>query len=605
MAGEQDARYASEVQQFLALFQAVGTSVAGLLILEIGWTLVLILASSLNGDQGHGPTVTVPWLTGLVPPRAALYDVPSSTVWVVGSLLVVAGWVVHSRLYVYAVSPSVIVIKPIVDGLFWLMVLLAVLLDAVLWPLLWLPRRWLAGWKLRRDREAWVRRQIERTGQPEAEARAAYDDLAQAVARKRPTASFEARAEEAARRWTDVTGYLVRGFSRFLVTPLHANLRIGLAPVGGVRGPGGLIVAGSALEQFGTAIVAVNTILRDVEAADRVRLSVLPTGLVVSSDRRADFFRRLLDLDLLLWARRGDDPSAIEAFASCRTAADGAEDLFPEAHGSSGSGLWAARFDPRDQAECCALLLAGVLRALRARGGRPRRWMARWDRVGNSAGPIAEQVERRLALDVLPILGAEPEPASIVPSVRAVVAATASRWAGRQLTSWAASGLDSTLWRSLGRVRVIELLSGVLERCSRVEPARPEHLYRRTAVAVLAGDHGRARRLAERAWALDRSRADTSESMESARATTALIDADAASGLEADLAFARFAAYAVRALGSGDELDAAMLAKSIRTSKPVAFARAVGRPPPPPVQFVEDLIFARDGRISRVSAETS
>ncbi len=83
MSEEIDTKYASEVERFIDLFQVFGRSLAGLLLLEIGWTLVLVLAARLATDQANTPRMQV----GSV-------GITLSSLWVVGALAVLFGWAV-------------------------------------------------------------------------------------------------------------------------------------------------------------------------------------------------------------------------------------------------------------------------------------------------------------------------------------------------------------------------------------------------------------------------------------------------------------------------------------------------------------------------------
>jgi hypothetical protein len=54
MSEESESKQASQALKFLKLFQQVGRSFIGLFLLEIGWTLLLVLATKLT-DEEHGP----------------------------------------------------------------------------------------------------------------------------------------------------------------------------------------------------------------------------------------------------------------------------------------------------------------------------------------------------------------------------------------------------------------------------------------------------------------------------------------------------------------------------------------------------------------------
>jgi hypothetical protein len=64
MPEEPESKQSSQALELFKLFQQVGHSFLGLVILEIGWTFVLVLASKLTGEE-HGP----PAIGGLVVER--------------------------------------------------------------------------------------------------------------------------------------------------------------------------------------------------------------------------------------------------------------------------------------------------------------------------------------------------------------------------------------------------------------------------------------------------------------------------------------------------------------------------------------------------------
>lgn len=51
MSEKSEAKYAAEAFELFRLFDRIGRSFYGLLLLEIGWLLILILAAKLTGEK--------------------------------------------------------------------------------------------------------------------------------------------------------------------------------------------------------------------------------------------------------------------------------------------------------------------------------------------------------------------------------------------------------------------------------------------------------------------------------------------------------------------------------------------------------------------------
>src|SRR6266404_9475379 len=94
--------WAIEAFDFLRLFRRVGKSFLGLLLLQIGWTVYILLLDKIIGANPDPASTAIPlW------PRSALrlpLAFSSNTFLVVGSILIVVGWVFYSGFYQYLVA---------------------------------------------------------------------------------------------------------------------------------------------------------------------------------------------------------------------------------------------------------------------------------------------------------------------------------------------------------------------------------------------------------------------------------------------------------------------------------------------------------------------
>jgi hypothetical protein len=504
--------------------------------------------------------------------------------WIYGSFLVLAGWVIYSRLYAYVVGPLLIVSKPIVDGLVIVLVIVLALVDLVLRPVI-APlhrlqvRRWLA-----RHRRSSVAKSVERGISPEA-------------AERDYEAWLRGHGESALRTLADGEVFFRDGMivglagpvGDALLSPLRSRVRIGLAPLADYGTERGLAVPASPVQIYGTAIAGVQALLAGVRGIDDVRFYTLPSAFVISSAGWAEFFRRLFRLDLLLWGRYEEDRATAVAFVASprhenRAAQqDDSRDtglrfqsqLFPDLLDPAfPDHLTAITFSTQAEAELHGVLLACLLEAV---GTRPRfqrrRFLDAWDRVRLNRSQITDAVEAHLVLDLLPLTPGQALPPAILPSVWSVVVDLAGRWAGYQL-GYRSFAFDDDRWLLHGEERFKKVLSTIVDRSAALMPGAPEHAYRQGAIKCLLEDETAAREAFARAGRLSEAADRIRPIAGGVLAQDALETADRAALSDRDRALACYAAHAACVINAGSVSGMRDLREHLSRSTTVTMARA-------------------------------
>ena len=338
---DSESKPSSQAIEFLKLFQQFGRSFLGLLLLEIGWTLVL--ATKLAGEE-HGPPMLGP--------------VPFTRIWVYGALLIAVFWGFYSRLISYLLAPLLIVFKIIFDILFVLVTIVSVLLDFILTPIVSPLRKALIRRQLHADKAAWIAKNVKsdvKSGKSNLEADALYE--AWLTKRKKEMgagmridkdkwitkykeehlddtektdfdpekafAAWEVKAQgeyadrmleslAAEKVWLKETNFdrLIQLIGRHFLTPLHSSVTVGVAPL--VRYSHGqeLVFEHAPLQQFGAAIATARAMLCELKGLRYIAVHPLPSLFRIESDSRARFVRWFFQLDTLVWGRYTQDNEA-------------------------------------------------------------------------------------------------------------------------------------------------------------------------------------------------------------------------------------------------------------------------------------------------------
>lgn len=119
-------KWAAEVYDFLRIFQKINSSVFGLLLVQIGWILFLILLNKLfpSGENFPPASLNIP----------GYGDTKIINTYIPGAIIICLFWVIWSRFYIYLVLPIAGIIRKLVRNKYFgaLIVLPIALLNWVL-----------------------------------------------------------------------------------------------------------------------------------------------------------------------------------------------------------------------------------------------------------------------------------------------------------------------------------------------------------------------------------------------------------------------------------------------------------------------------------------
>jgi hypothetical protein len=564
MAEKSDSKDDLKIVEFVKLLQRFGQSVIGLIILQIGWTTLLVLASKL-GESSTGP----PSVAG----------VSFGAIWVYGAVAIALGWSIYSRLYSYLVVPLVITAKPIVDFLFVLTVILGIGLDAVRNRLIERRRQNLIRQWVQNHRT----RSIEKGKARTSEAMHTDQELNDAYEKwltdfRREHGALEKVAEREIGLQKDTTMKLLAKVGRRLMTPLHTEIRVGLAPLSNYSSADTVVTLKPPGQQFGSAISNFVSHIYRMKNVQYIHFFLLPAHFPVRTHVQAGFAIRLFNLDTLIWGQFSEDQR--NAYAQVLTSTDLSREkdkrdengfhhnlacrFFPT---EQVQDLSSVKFAPMSELDQHIVLVVAVLRSLL--NYEQRRRLSKNDQKRRnplvdglksaftayiSTDEMAGEILEHLARDVLPMVKKGSTDSSVVPSAGAVAADMASRWVGNLLASderynsrWDREGTDR------GRRRLAIQLHSVLLKCAELAPDRAIHFYRLGALSCFLGELDRARKEFSQAGDLD-------VVTDYSRGIPPFIDAqlefeswaeDLSSGSKDELKFARFAANASAAIYAG------------------------------------------------------
>jgi hypothetical protein len=543
MPEELEGQYASQTVAYLTLFQRVGRSFLGLLLLELGWALVMVLVGKISGDEKTAPRIG---------------SIPLTIIWAYGAILVFIGWAFYSRLYAYLIVCLTVVLKLLVDIAILALGLILILLDQVVLNPSLAPlrrrmvRRWIVQYKQR-----WIKDNVK--GDPNSgtyleDPEAAWAMWLEQYKQRHGNNMLEQLAAQDIVLKKDVVTTFVQNAGEWLLTPLHSGLRIGIAPLQNYAVTEDLTIARPGSQQFGTAVANLLVSLRHCKCIEFVHFPSLPT---LASHRQAAVARRFFNLDALVWGQYTDhNNAAVSTFISNRRAEAAPRDygldyqckLFPGVMGSQQSvHLPALTFSTSDPTQLQFVLLAALLVALQ---GREARGSNRWDRIYPSAREAIGQITTHLVYDLLPLLSDEPEHPSVMPNARAAMADLVGRWVGYNL-SGKRSVFDDDHWRLFGERIYASKLYRIARKCAALVPDEASYFYRLGAISCLLGEKERALTELRRAMELDTMSGELNPIGAETAAQWALGVAYNSVLAEDHLAIACFTSHAASAIASG------------------------------------------------------
>lgn len=328
-------KWAAEVYDFLRLFRRINTSIYGLLLLEIGWVLFLLLVSQLTPSDGDTPIIPTIVLLGQK-------SLPVIDLLIPGSVFLGLLWAFGSGLWIYIWLPIKRLLCSLLILLIYLeilaLLLLTVLLLPVTWPLeFFLSRRWLRRLNpkdraeikeiLIKETQAKVEFEALLQDRPAIVSLLGYGDYELWLKSKRNQLSTEEQtalwnrvgerclhkkaAEEATVRRLFLLDWMKERNSNWLQN-LSSRAVIGLAPLKTFSYREDLNAAKAPAQIYATAIERLRWQLATWKVLPHLEFQILPEHLAPKNSSEASWLRRALGLDVLLWGSYlVDDPQRI------------------------------------------------------------------------------------------------------------------------------------------------------------------------------------------------------------------------------------------------------------------------------------------------------
>ncbi len=573
MGEKVEAKYAAEAYELFRLFERFGRSFYGLLLAQIGWLFLLLLASKIVGDKNGPPALAFPVLT-FDSPYVAFQDVRLAVVAVMGSIIIGIGWVFYSRLHHYIVAPTMQILSWAIKWLSIPLFSLIVLLNAVLLPITWPLERLLLRLKMGRNKIRWI--DEFHSNNPQADAEVAYKGMVDELTKKYGDKIFERLAIEEIPFTRD-------SLRKAAFIPLSALLertqsygRIGIAPLMAYSYLENFQAAKTQIQVFAVAIGKIYSVLKDISAANHMRFYDLPSHVKVRSHQEAAWVCRYFGLDVLLWGSYLDESSEMiwmNIYSRLDRDAQKEErdkmgfqfqySIFPNTVEVDTPALV---FPQKAHRQAYVVLLVAMLQALKGRAVLHKRQWASFkylDQLYLSSDDLIDKLVLDLVTDALRVLPNEPLTSEIFPSANAQLVEIAGKWVGHQFAD-RFGDRDDSLWDTLGQQKVAEQLYTIAEKCSLVLPERSEHFYRLGAIACMLQDTEKAIAHFKRAGELDSHSTKVHHIGAQVKAEQEL-----ESKKNDELTLARFATHAACAINTGNEFSIRQIKEAMEISSKV------------------------------------
>lgn len=501
MAEESETQSGFNAREYLRLFRQEGRSLAGLVLLEIGWVLLLVLASKLTGAAGEGAAEH-----GKVA-QPSVWSVPLNflEIWAIGGLSILFLWLLYSGLFSQALRIVYTPLRPLLHFLFTIVIVLIGVLDAIVSAILAaLTKLGLSDLKKAHRREWIEKKRKEKPDSSEEEASEAYDQWVAELKAKEGEDALEKlilkqkRFDPFAivwRMWQSVGGYVL--------TPTQSSVRIGIAVPVIYAQTGGRSVRAAPFVNLLRAYATAKSRAKRLPAMANVRMIILPIVVPIPSHERARIWARLLSLDMLIWCdvpvnARESAHVFLQEFPRWGSE-EPEEDRFGTAYQRTffPFNTTELRIDPPafalgagDEIGAYAGLLIAVALAICKRQHRTYiSWLKTWDRTLRLRDKRVAELLEHLALDVLPRMTPSARNDATAPSIREQLASLIGSWAGMHMKEDTAT---KDLWQQPGEARYGQHLKRILEGCIRLAPESPENWFRLGAIACVLGDKGGA-----------------------------------------------------------------------------------------------------------------
>ena len=573
MAESPEIKSGSEALKWVLLFQRVGRSFAGLLLLEIGWVLLLALAAKLT-QEGETPVLGIPGFLRLKRPLLDIANVPETTVWVVGALLIVFGWVLYSRFSHYLITPVVLLSKLLLALGFLFLWIVAIALTILLLPLTIPLERWQLRVRLKQVKAKWISKNAPDSAPDVGEA--AYAKWAEGFSKKHGPKMLETRELEKIAFKPELLVIGLRRIQQKFLLPIYSGIRIGVAPVTSQAGSEDISVARIPFSNLAGLTVAVRALLDDLGLSAHVTFYTLPAIFRISTERQARFMRWFFALEVLAWGGYMDEDGQT-VWLKFQGRLSGLPELdhedpglsyegrlFPGTYGGFKLEVPAVSFSSHSGEEAFHALLLAIFEAVqqrihrensrrRAEWPKSMRWLQRLLQFfrelvqpdqGWQLSEVSDRFIRHLIFVCFGRLCDQSVADTYIPSATSQLTRLAGNWVGHQFCQYRSS--DG--WKDVPQEHFLQQLYWLTQRSTKIVPESPEHFYRLGALCCVLGDKNNALQAFHHASERDRLSHQIDRTSAPVLAEMALREADREVLLQRKLAVARFAAHAVRSI---------------------------------------------------------
>lgn len=569
------AKYASEAFEFLRLFNRIGKSTTGLALLEVCWILVLLLLKKVIADSNGAASLPLP-----VPAFSsnwplitwAMTNLTVERLYLMGAGLIIIAWIIHSRAYQLAAWPFRKLIKlPLSIALITIFFLVGIGLLPLL-PLLWIGQH-------AQQRKALKAHRLQFTGAYMREnkdstlegANVAYDEWrAKHEKTHGRDALRNALAHRLSIRVATIHEALGRMLSRILAF-IFSPCRIGLAFPPPLSFEEEKQASKLASQGFAVATARLRLHLRHLRGIQHLHFLALPSHLRIETPRQAQWVRRLMDLDVLLWGTYASvdtgtlwvnierplvQESATEQDFENRHSF--IEELFPY---SLTVNISAITFRQDSVEGFYFSLVAAVMQALAIRSKTRTSYFRNWDQLAHSYRST-DFVLQHLAREYItsqPASGGNDDIGSTSPST--LLAEVVGAWVGYQFNEHLAISKLKSDWES-------SHYAGQLYRicldCACRTPDDPRHHYRLGALSCLMQKPEMAKQHFKKAGELVTRDALTFGISALTKAQITLAEARNAYGVRQSVHLAAFSAFGAAVAHSNDAFSISQLRRELK-----------------------------------------
>ncbi len=541
---ESSVKWAREAFEFLKLFRREQRQISGLLLLEIGWALLLVLVAKLSAADSE-PMLGVPWPWDHWHAR----QFPLSTVFLVGALAVAGLWFFSSGLF--------LCLRLIVWRLLWYPLVLLSYAVALAAFVVTLPVL-LLGMPIEQYRiKHWEATQTK------------YDRAKLAALKKDKRDVFLQLARDATKFRADWLTNWVGDLYASVMIGLSSGSSLGLATLYSYSYDEDEKAAKAPMQILATAMGRLQIKLRSLPSLHYIRFRILPPIVTVTNSQKARFVRRLLGLDAALWGSYlSTDPPRIWLNIELPPTGEKIDDKHKLVRSSEVDPFHAyPEIDPAIEVnqsemwEVYVALLITLLQVLQVRQARKFTLYPKGvDRLYYSYSD-RDAILTNLVKDALFSMPHTAAPVSEYPTAKDVLVSVAGSWIGKQLGGLIREDYSSNY----------ELLRSVASRCVELHPDDSGGYYRLAALQCLLKDADGAEKTLAIGISKDQALQWIGWTQLSAWAGLAIHDLDSPLGDEA-VRTAKAVVYCARAVAAGGEYARKSLRKDLEKTSFHLFA---------------------------------